>query len=128
MTGSGKDVRLRLDALFRETVTVGEQARFWFDGPGLRWRRKQPAHVQARVATESLATTARLLAVMAWLLDPRHAGDDPRLTPFQPGEMPLPEPDLPAGHPLTGRPGAEIARRARILLRETAALAAEDSR
>lgn len=124
MTG----VRHRLDALYRETVTLGEQARTWFDGPGLRWRRKQPGHVQAVVATESLATTARLLAVMAWLLDPRHAGDTPQLTPFHPGETPLPDPDLPPDHPLTGRPGAGIARRARILLRDTAALAAEESR
>lgn len=62
----------QIDTLYREAVDLADQAWVWFDGPGMAWRRGLPVDAQAAVAIESLAITARLMAVMAWLLDPAH--------------------------------------------------------
>lgn len=66
-------LQAEMDALYHDVVALGDQARGWFDGPGLAWRKQLPVPEQTAVATESLATTARLMAVMAWLLDPAQA-------------------------------------------------------
>jgi regulator of CtrA degradation len=65
-----------IDLLYREAVVLADRARGWFDGPGIGWRAGLPAAAQAAVATESLATTARLMAAIAWLLDPAHSRPD----------------------------------------------------
>ncbi len=66
----------QIDLLYREAVALADRARGWFDGPGIGWRAGLPAAAQAAVATESLATTARLMAAIAWLLDPAHSRQD----------------------------------------------------
>ncbi|MBC7521456.1 MAG: DUF1465 family protein [Sandarakinorhabdus sp.] len=110
----------RLETLYRQAVDLGDQARSWFDGPGMAWRAGLPGDGQAAVAIESLATTGRLLGVMAWLLDPAQLAGD-RCPP-----LPISEdgPDLPAGSPLAGKPGGAIAVAVRRLVRDAAALAA----
>lgn len=122
-----EDAEARLEALYREIVDLGERARGWFDGPGQRWRETLPVDGQAAVAIESLGTTARLLGMMAWLLDPAHSrGAKPAFVLDADGD------DLPAGSPLAGTPGGDVAVTARQLVTRmramVAAAAAEDDR
>ena len=109
----------RLETLYRQAVDLGDQARSWFDGPGTAWRASLPSDGRAAVATESLATTSRLLGVMAWLLDPA------QMTGDQCPPLPISDDgtDLPAGSPLAGTPGGVVAVAARQLVRDAAALA-----
>ncbi|WP_310496746.1 DUF1465 family protein [Sandarakinorhabdus sp.] len=113
-----------LDRLYRETVDCGDMARGWFDGPGLTWRQILPIDHQAMVASESLATTARLMSVMSWLLDPAHArvdaGADAGLKPFRLAT----EESLDASHPLSRQPGGTIAAKSRELVARAAAMSA----
>lgn len=113
------DWQQELEALYRQVVDLGDRARGWFDGPGQAFRAALPIEAQAEVAVESLGTTARLLAVMSWLLDPLH---ETGTCPAFAVEDSLPE--LPAGSPLAGTPGGEIARASRRLVGEARALAA----
>ncbi len=106
--------RRAVEALYREAVTLADAARTWFDGPGVRWRATLDVADQALVATESLATTARLLAIIAWALDPRHATAMP---PFVRRDA-----DTPVAAPLVGKPGGEIAAAARRLTARAVAL------
>ncbi|MEI6419269.1 MAG: DUF1465 family protein [Sphingomonadales bacterium] len=113
----------QLDALYRDTAACGVQARHWFDGPCLAWRRTLALPDQARVANEALATTARLMQVMSWLLHPAHGDGATACLPFAaPAEA-----DLPDAHPLAGQPGgapgAAIARHSRFLVTRTRLLA-----
>lgn len=108
------------DSLYREAVQLADRARGWFDGPGQRWRAGLSPDDQAWVATESLAITARLIAVMAWLLDPANGVRGTRFgaaadTPMRPFTL-MPEAQLPDGSPLDGQPGGEIARASRHLV------------
>lgn len=75
MPAAGPDI----DALYRDAVRLAEDARSWFDGPGRPWRAALPPAARAAVATQSLAITARLMAVIAWSLDPAHT--DPAAAP-----------------------------------------------
>lgn len=109
--------RRAVEALYREAVALADAARTWFDGPGARWRATLAIADQALVATESLATTARLLAIIAWALDPRHATAIP---PFVRRDA-----DMPVAAPLIGKPGGEIAAAARRLTARAVALIAE---
>lgn len=113
-------LRGQLDLLYRDTIATGEAARGWFDGPGLAWRAAQPPAVQAQAAMEGLAITARLMAVMTWLLDPAHGGQPTRLQPLR-HDDPLPFAD---DHPLAATPGGAIARTSRQLLARAEALSA----
>jgi hypothetical protein len=113
-------LRAQLDTLYRDTLACGEAARGWFDGPGLAWRAGQPPAAQAAAALESLGVTARLLAVMTWLLDPSHAGTRARLTPLVHREA-LPFAD---DHPLAATPGGAIAKVSRQVLARAEALSA----
>lgn len=114
-------VRRQLDALFAETIRCGEAARSWFDGPGLAWRAGLLPEAQARAALEQLAISARLLAIMNWLLDPAHGGQPVSLRPLNHGD----EPAYGDDHPLAATPGGEIARTSRQLLDRARALAAQ---
>lgn len=109
-----------MDALYRDVVTLGDQARGWFDGPGLVWRRQLPVAEQAAVATESLAITARLMAVMAWLLDP--AQPDGVNAPLRPLVID-PAADGPIPLVLAPVPGGRIAMASRQLVARAEALA-----
>lgn len=110
--------RTTIDTLYREAVDLADQARGWFDGPGVAWRARLPVAAQAAVATESLAITARLMAAMAWLLAPEHTlGTPVRGFDFDPG------PGLPANTPLAAVPGGAIALASRDLVARLAALA-----
>ena len=109
--------RRAVEALYREAVALADAARTWFDGPGARWRATLAVADQALVATESLATTARLLAIIAWALDPRQAAG---LVPFVRSDA-----ETPLAAPLLGSQGGEIAAAARRLTARTAALTAE---
>lgn len=113
------DPQQTLEILYREAVGLGERARRWFDGAGLAWRAELPVEAQAAVAVESLDTTARLLAVMAWLLDPGHyRGEAPALG------LDRVEEALPEGSPLAGTQGGDVAVAARrLLMRAQARLA-----
>ena len=111
--------RRTLEALYRESVALAEQAREWFDGPGLAWRATLDIADQALVATESLATTARLLAIIAWALDPRHVTDPESPLPFVRADV-----DSPVALPLQGQRGGAIAATARRLTSRAAALTA----
>jgi len=113
-------LRAQLNMLYRDTLACGEAARGWFDGPGLAWRVGQPPALQAGAALESLGVTARLLAVMTWLLDPAHAGTPARLKPLAHRES-LPFAD---DHPLAATPGGAIARSSRQVLARAEALSA----
>ena len=64
--------------------------------------------------------TARLLAVMNWLLHSDHQGQHPRLQMFRFDDPP----PLPVDHPLTGTPGHAIAIASRQLLARAEALSA----
>lgn len=106
-----------IEALYDEAMRLGDQARGWFDGAGMAWRNALPVDAQARVAVESLAITARLMAVMSWLLDPIHAGGN-TVRPF-PAFHDVPMPDA---SPLAGTVGGDIARLSRELLAKAVAL------
>lgn len=117
--------RAQLEALYRDVISCGDAARGWFDGPGLVWRAAQPAHVQAQAAMESLAVTARLLAVMNWLLDPVNAARVESAPPL-PLKPLLHDDPLAFGddHPLAATPGGAIARASRQLLARAQAICA----
>lgn len=110
----------QLDMLFRDCLAIGEAARGWFDGPAIAFRATLPPDPALAVATESLGITARLLAVMNWLLHADHQGQPVVLRPFA-SDDPVP---LPADHPLTGTPGHAIAVASRQLLARVQALSA----
>lgn len=109
-----------MDSLYHDVVALGDRARGWFDGPGLAWRQQLPLDQQAAVATESLAITARLMAVMAWLLDPSQGpGINAPLRPLViDGDEEAPLPPV-----LHHEPGGEIALAARQLVERAEALA-----
>lgn len=111
-----------IEALYRDAIDLADGARRWFDGPGLAWRAGLPPAAQAAVATESLAITARLMAIMAWLLDPAHSGPDAAGRVLRPFIL-APPPPLPAASPLDGTPGADIARGSRQLVARVLELA-----
>lgn len=111
------DHQLAVEALYREAVTVAERARRWFDGPGATWRATLDTAEQALVATESLATTARLLAIIAWTLDPRQATAMPAFVQS--------DTDTSVAPPLLGTPGGDLAAAARRLTARAVALTAE---
>ncbi len=109
--------RSQVDALYAEVVALADQARSWFDGAGVAWRQQLPIDDQAAVAVETLATTTRLLAMVAWVLDPARQGENDRV-PFRVdtgGAVPA---------AMSGTPGGEIATRARILAARLVALSA----
>ena len=111
-----------LEALYGEAVDIADRARGWFDGPGVAWRQALSIADQARVSVESLATTARLMAVMSWLLDPAHA-----VAGAIPGRLVLSghvDDDLPGDSPLVGVPGGDIALASRQLVARARALSA----
>jgi len=110
-----------IDMLYREAVELADRARAWFDGPGVAWRAALPASGQAAVAIESLGTTARLMAVMAWLLDPAHLVA--KSANCSGVAIVAVDKDLPSGSPLIGTPGGLIAAAARRLATNVAALA-----
>ena len=112
-----QDDRSALDALYRQAVGLADRALGWFDGPGVEWRAGLPVDAQAAVAVESLGTTARLIAVMSWLLDPAQGGAR------SPAFVAAADPDLPADSPLTGTIGGQIAAASRRLAVEIAARA-----
>jgi regulator of CtrA degradation len=122
MPESAMDPRLEaaMESLYRDVIALGDRARGWFDGPGLAWRRQLPLDQQAAVATESLAITARLMAVMAWLLDPSQGpGVNAPLRPL----VIDPAADGPLPVVLHSEPGGEIALAARQLVERAEALA-----
>jgi hypothetical protein len=107
-----------IETLYSDVVTLGDKARGWFDGPGVAWRAALPVAERAAVATESLAITARLMAVMAWVLDPAHEGGTPArrlvIDPAADGPMPA---------VLQGQAGGDIALASRQLVARAEALA-----
>ncbi len=100
-----------IDTLYREALVLADQARNWFDGAGQVARKGLAADAQAAFATESLRVTARLAAVMTWLIDGGKA-----VPPAWLGE---PSPPLPAA--LAGTPGGQIALASRRLAVRVAA-------
>ncbi len=113
--------RRAVETLYREAVALADQARGWFDGPGAAWRASLDIADQALVATESLATTARLLAIIAWALDPRQVSDPERPPPFVRVDA-----TSPVALPLQGQRGGAIAATARHLTARAAALTSVD--
>jgi regulator of CtrA degradation len=107
-----------IETLYSDVVTLGDKARGWFDGPGVAWRAALPVADRAAVATESLAITARLMAVMAWVLDPAHDVGAPArrlaIDPAADGPMPA---------VLQGQAGGDIALASRQLVARAEALA-----
>lgn len=118
-SATDQGVQAAIDTLYRDVVALGDKARGWFDGPGLAWRAELPVAERTAVATESLATTARLMAVMAWVLDPAHGGAAPvrRLVIDPAADGPLPS-------VLQGQVGGDIALASRHLVARAEALAA----
>lgn len=104
-----------LDTLHREALTLADHARGWFDGSGRSRRNSLPPEAQAAIATESLRVTARLVAVMAWLVDGGTAA--------APASLAEAEPPIPAA--LAGTPGEAIARASRSLAARVAASGAQ---
>jgi len=110
------DHQRAVEALYNEAIIVADQARRWFGGPGATWRATLDISQQALVATESLATTARVLAIIAWSLDPRQTTT---VLPFMRTDS-----DAPLAPPLIGTPGGELAAAARRLTARAAELTA----
>jgi hypothetical protein len=107
-----------IETLYRDVVALGDRARSWFDGPGLGWRAQLPVADRAAVATESLAITARLMAVMAWVLDPAHdSGTQVRRLVIDAAA------DGPVPAVLQGQTGGDIALASRQLVARAEALA-----
>ena len=115
--GVHNDHQRAVEALYNEAVVVADRARRWFDGPGATWRATLDIAEQALVATESLATTARVLAIIAWALDPRQATT---VLPFS-----YTDSDTPMTTALTGTLGGALAGAARRLTASAAALTAK---
>ncbi len=113
--------RQEIERLYREAVTVADQARGWFDGPGARWRAGLSPDNQALVATESLGATSRLMASMSWLLDPAHAIDGVSPRPFG-GDTGGAVPGL-----FAGTPGEAIITASRHIAARIAALSQESA-
>ncbi|WP_416908224.1 MAG: DUF1465 family protein [Polymorphobacter sp.] len=98
-----------LDPLLADAIRIADEARRWMgsEGRALIDALPPPARVQANA--EMLATTARLMAIIAWLLHP--AQKQGRMPPFNPPhELPLGP-----GHPLEASAGHDIARASRAL-------------
>jgi len=100
------------DRLYAQAVALADQARLWFDGPGRGWRGTLNGAEQAAVATESLAITARLMALIAWALHP-----DNEVAAGHPFPMDT-QPPLPPNHPLQGTPGGRITEASRALVND----------
>lgn len=113
MDAGGRD---EIDLLYDQVVDLGDRARGWFDGPGKLWRASLPVDAQAAIAVESLGTTARLLAVMAWLLDPAQISGDAQGQPRPAFCLDVDPVELPPRSPLAGTPGEAIAVGARRLV------------
>lgn len=101
-----------IDAVYREALVLADQARGWFDTAGQARRVGLSAEAQAGFATESLRVTARLAAVMAWLIDGGRA-------PL-PSWLAEPPPPLPAA--LAGTTGGQIALASRRLAARVTAM------
>jgi hypothetical protein len=112
-------LRDHLDVLYRDTIAVSEGARRWFDGPGRLWREELPPQPRLAASMEALEVSTRLLAVMNWLLDPKHDGE---VTVLGPIDCPEPAP-LPTDHPLLATDGGPIAQASRQLLARAHTLA-----
>jgi Protein of unknown function (DUF1465) len=100
--------RSEIDALYADAVALADRARSWFDGPGLTWRQGLTPDDRARVAIETLAVTARLLAVVSWTLD-RGAAKGRTAAPHGL------DPAAPLPPVLAATPGGEISARSRML-------------
>jgi regulator of CtrA degradation len=118
ITSRDQDHQAAIETLYRDVVTLGDKARGWFDGPGVAWRGALPVAERTAVATESLAITARLMAVMAWVLDPAHdVGVPARRLAIDPAA------DGPVPAVLQGQAGGDIALASRQLVARAEALA-----
>jgi len=113
-------LRPHLDALYHDIIAASEAARRWFDGPGRLWREELPPEPRLAASMEALGFTARLLAVMNWLLNPAHDGE---VTVLGPIDCPEPPP-MPADHPLLATEGGPIALASRKVLGRAHRLAA----
>lgn len=120
-------LRAELDRLYQDVIACGAAARHWFDGSA--HTEGLPAEAAAEVAIESLAITARLMAVMNWLLDPAHQGAVTALRPLEHDDRGA----LADAHPLaviastangSEARGLAIARTSRHLLARAQALSA----
>lgn len=100
----------RLDPLMRQAIALADAARGWFDGPGSAFIATLPPLQRMQASTERLAITARLMAAIAWLLNPRQ--DQAAAPPFNP----LEDPPFRPGHCLENTPGGEIAIASRALV------------
>lgn len=100
----------RLDPHYQQAVSLADAARGWFDGPGRTWLAQQSPTVQVQALTESVATTARLMAAISWMLHPAH--DVAPGPAFHPPD----DPPMPPHHPLTGTLGGDIATASRHLI------------
>ncbi len=121
-----RQVRSALDACFDEAVALAERARGYFEGPARSWRAGLTIDDQARVAIESLAVTARLMAAMAWLLSREHAGNGRpgAAAPLQLRHFSYDiEPPLVPRPPFLGTPLVAIAQHSRDLVMRVLALA-----
>ena len=105
-----------ISRLYRRAVDIARHARHWFDGPGLEWRATLPVADQAAVAAESLRTTARLMAVIAWAVDPRHDKTPGAALPRFASASFADGGSLPSSSPLLGTPGGDIAIASRQLV------------
>ncbi len=100
--------RNEIEILHGEAVALANRARAWFDGPGRDWRNGLSYDDAASVAIETLAITARLLAIITWSLDrANHHADTATAFRSAPG-LPLPP-------VLAGTPGGYIAAQSRSL-------------
>lgn len=57
-----------VDNLYVEAMVLADEARAYFDGPGMEDRERLGAIVRLSFACESLKVTTRLMHVIAWLL------------------------------------------------------------
>ena len=98
-------VEVDLNTLYDEALSLVEQTRTWFEGPGKSWKKTLPLAQQAMVASENLAIIARLTSVIAWLSYPKSPRNHPESAP-----------ELPANHPLKPVFGGQISEKTRQLL------------
>jgi len=58
----------RVASIYRDTMRLAEAARGYFDRDGVEARTAMTPELRAAIATESVRVTARLLAVVSWVL------------------------------------------------------------
>lgn len=104
------NTRASLNALTQDAIAIADAARSWFEGPGAALLVSLSPAKRLQAGTERLATTARLMAAIAWLLHPAQG------TAAMPLVNPPPDPPMGRSHPFENTPGGQIVAASKALV------------